>query len=356
MVNNTLTNLETRGISTGFDFLTQEAGFGILQSLVEYDESHTYGRTFVVGMLNTLLVSGLGIVLATLLGFGIGVARLSSNWLLAKLASVYIEVFRNIPLLLQIFFWYFAVLAALPHPRQSFALGESVFINLRGIFFPKLIMTPELISVLAASLCAIIFAWVLRSYSQRLRLKTGRPLPYASGVMAGVLLLIPCITWWISGATWVIEQPALKGFNFRGGITIIPELGALLLALTIYTSAFIAEVVRAGIEAVSKGQKEAAAALGLKPQKVLSLVVIPQAMRVIIPPLTNQYLNLAKNSSLATAIGYPDLVSVFAGTTLNQTGQAVEVIAMTMAVYLSISLFVSSLMNTYNRRIALVER
>lgn len=356
IINNTITNLGSRGISTGFDFLSQEAGFGILQSLVEYDESHSYGRTFVVGILNTLLVSGLGIVLATILGFVIGVARLSPNWLLSKLAATYIEIFRNIPLLLQIFFWYFAVLAALPHPRQSLAIGEAFFLNLRGLFLPKLLMEPALMKVGIAILISIALAFAFRSYNKVRRMETGNGIPDAGWITAGILLIIPTITWWISGASLNFELPVLKGFNFRGGISIIPELGALLLALTIYTAAFIAEVVRAGIEAVNKGQKEAAAALGLQPQKVLSLVVIPQAMRVIIPPLTNQYLNLAKNSSLATAIGYPDLVSVFAGTTLNQTGQAVEVIAMTMAVYLSISLSVSVFMNAYNRRMALVER
>ena len=356
VINNTITNLESRGISTGFDFLSQEAGFGILQSLVDYDESHTYGRTFLVGVLNTLLVSGLGIVLASIFGFMIGIARLSSNWLLSKLAAVYIEIFRNIPLLLQIFFWYFAVLATLPRPRQSLSIGESVFLNLRGVYLPKLVLDPAIMKVGIAMVVAIAISFAFHSYHRLRQKETGRGVSGGGWIIAGILLFIPAATWWVTGATVSFELPVLKGFNFRGGISIIPELGALLLALTIYTAAFIAEVVRAGIEAVSKGQKEAAEALGLKPQKVLSLVVIPQAMRVIIPPLTNQYLNLAKNSSLATAIGYPDLVSVFAGTTLNQTGQAVEVIAMTMAVYLSISLSVSIFMNAYNRRMALVER
>ncbi|MGB1270543.1 MAG: amino acid ABC transporter permease [Endozoicomonas sp.] len=354
--NNTMNNLEHRGISTGFGFLSQEAGFGILQSLVAYDESHSYGRTYVVGILNTLLVSVLGIALATVLGFMVGIARLSSNWLLARLATIFIETFRNIPLLLQIFFWYFAVLAALPHPRQSLALGDSIFLNLRGLFLPRPLMEggmPFLLSVLFA----IGVALMVRRLNQRQRVETGEGFSDGSWILWGGLLLgIPAVVWWLSDASLAFELPVLRGFNFRGGIAIIPELGALLLALTIYTAAFIAEVVRAGIESVNKGQKEAAASLGLKPGKVLSLVVIPQAMRVIIPPLTNQYLNLAKNSSLATAIGYPDLVNVFAGTTLNQTGQAVEVIAMTMVVYLTISLSVSLLMNLYNRRMALIER
>lgn len=356
VINNTMNNLEHRGISTGFDFLSQEAGFGIIQSLVAYDESHSYGRTFVVGILNTLLVSGLGIFFATVLGFLVGVARLSSNWLLARMASVFIETFRNIPLLLQIFFWYFAVLAALPHPRQSYALGDSIFLNLRGLFLPKPIIEQGLLPVMVSCLLAIGLAFLLRARNRQRRMVTGKGIAGAPWYMAALLIGIPALAWHFSGASLILDTPALKGFNFRGGIAIIPELGALLLALTIYTAAFIAEVVRAGIESVQQGQKEAAASLGLKPGNVLTLVVIPQAMKVIIPPLTNQYLNLAKNSSLATAIGYPDLVNVFAGTTLNQTGQAVEVIAMTMAVYLTISLSVSLLMNIYNRRVALIER
>ena len=356
VISNTMANLENRGISTGFAFLSQEAGFGIIQSLVEFDESHSYGRTFLVGVLNTLLVSVLGIILATVFGFLIGVARLSSNWLLAKLAAVYIETFRNIPLLLQILFWYFAVLAALPHPRQSYSVGEMFFLNLRGVFLPKPFFEQGGTAILVSVLVAVGVGLYLRWLSTKKRIETGEGIKHLGWKVLAVLLVIPGVVWLASGASLMFDMPALKGFNFQGGISIIPELGALLLALTIYTAAFIAEVVRAGIESVYKGQKEAAAALGLKPGKVLSLVVIPQAMRVIIPPLTNQYLNLAKNSSLATAIGYPDLVSVFAGTTLNQTGQAVEVIAMTMLVYLSISLSVSMFMNWYNTRSALIER
>ncbi len=356
VINNTMNNLEHRGISTGFDFLSQEAGFGIIQTLVEYDESHSYGRTFTVGVLNTLLVSSLGIAFATVLGFLVGIARLSANWLLARAASVFIETFRNIPLLLQIFFWYFAVLAALPHPRRSLAFGDMIFLNLRGLYLPQPVIEQGLMPVLASVVVAIVTALVVRATIRQHRLRTGQGTIAMPWLLLGVLVGMPALVWHFSGATLSVELPQLRGFNFRGGITIIPELGALLLALTIYTAAFIAEVVRAGIESVPKGQKEAAAALGLKPGKVMTLVVIPQAMKVIIPPLTNQYLNLAKNSSLATAIGYPDLVSVFAGTTLNQTGQAVEVIAMTMAVYLTISLSVSLLMNIYNRRVALIER
>ena len=355
IVHNTLANLESRGISTGFDFLGNEAGFGIIQTLVDYSETSTFGRTFLVGLLNTLLVSLLGIVLATLLGFVVGVARLSSNWLVSRLAATYIEIFRNIPLLLQIFFWYFAVLRALPRPRESLALGEAVFLNLRGLYLPRPLFEPGFGWVLASLAIAVIAALLLGAWGRRRRLNTGQGLP-SGWIGLGLILLVPGLTFLLVGAPLGWELPALRGFNFQGGITVIPELAALLLALTIYTAAFIAEIVRAGILAVPKGQTEAAAALGLKRRHVLRLVVIPQALRVIIPPLTSQYLNLLKNSSLATAIGYPDLVNVFAGTTLNQTGQAVEVIAMTMAVYLSISLTISLFMNWYNARIALMER
>ncbi|WP_062264849.1 amino acid ABC transporter permease [Endozoicomonas arenosclerae] len=356
VINNTLTNLEHRGISTGFDFLSQSAGFGIIQTLVEYDESQSFGRTFLVGLLNTLLVSFLGVIFATILGFLIGVARLSSNWLLARLASTYIEIFRNIPLLLQIFFWYFAVLGVLPSPRQSINFFDAIFLNVRGISLPWPILDSGMEIVVWAGIASLVLAMGVAGLCRNYRRTKGRPLPHIKVIIASVIIGLPLLTAWLTNAHLQWEMPVLRGFNFSGGLVILPELAALWFALSIYTAAFIAEVVRSGIESVSKGQKEAAAALGLKPRRVLSLVVIPQAMRVIIPPLTNQYLNLIKNSSLATAIGYPDLVSVFAGTTLNQTGQAVEVIAMTMAVYLTISLTVSVLMNLYNRWVSLVER
>jgi general L-amino acid transport system permease protein len=355
MVHNTLANLASRGISTGFDFLATEAGFGISQALIDYSETSTFGRTFVVGLLNTLLVSLLGIVVATLLGFVIGIARLSRNWLVSRLAGAYVEVFRNIPLLLQIFFWYFAVLRALPRPRESLALGEAVFLNLRGLYLPRPLFEPGFGWVVAALAAGALGAVLVARWARQRRLRTGRGFPTA-WVVLGLTVLPVLLTFALTGAPLGWQLPVLGGFNFRGGITVIPELSALLLALSIYTAAFIAEIVRAGILAVPKGQSEAAAALGLKPGQALRLVVIPQALRVIIPPLTSQYLNLLKNSSLATAIGYPDLVNVFAGTTLNQTGHAVEVIAMTMAVYLTISLTISLFMNWYNARTALTGR
>ncbi len=352
---NTLHNLEKRGISTGFDFLNNEAGFGILMSLIPYDETYTFGRTFLVGLLNTLLVSFLGIILATVLGFIIGVARLSNNWLIAKIATVYIETFRNIPLLLQILFWYFAMLPLLPHPRQSVNFGEAFFLNSRGLYLPAPLFESAFLWVLATLFVAIIAVVILVRWAHRRQAATGQPF-HTFWVSLAILVALPAAAFVITGMPLDWDLPELKGFNFRGGMTIIPELAALLLALSIYTAAFIAEIVRSGIQAVSHGQTEAAYSLGLRPGKTLQLVIIPQAMRVIIPQLTSQYLNLTKNSSLAAAVGYPDLVAVFAGTTLNQTGQAVEIIFMTMMVYLTISLLISLFMNWYNKKMALVER
>ncbi|TDM54588.1 amino acid ABC transporter permease [Aliivibrio fischeri] len=355
IVNNALSNLESRGIATGLGFLDQEAGFGIGLSLVEYDETYSYGRTFVVGLLNTALVSVLGIFFATVLGFTVGIARLSSNWLVSRCAAVYIETFRNIPLLLQIFFWYFAVLQALPSPRQSLSLGESVFLNVRGLFFPSPIFEAGSSLIGIAVIAAIVFILFLSKWAKNKQRLTGQQTPVLRYSLLA-LFGLPTLAYFISGMPISIEYPELKGFNFRGGISIIPELAALVVALSVYTASFIAEIVRSGINAVSHGQTEAAMALGLPRKRTLKLVVIPQAMRIIIPPLTSQYLNLTKNSSLAMAIGYPDLVSVFAGTTLNQTGQAIEIITMTMAVYLTLSLLTSFLMNIYNSKVALVER
>ncbi len=355
LFNNTLYNLEQRGISTGFGFLSGEAGFGIVQTLIDYQETDTFGRTFLVGLLNTLLVSFLGIILATIVGFIMGVARLSKNWLIAQLAMVYIETFRNIPLLLQIMFWYFIVLNKLPSPRQSLAFSESVFLNKRGLYLPSPQFEPGFWVVTLAIVVAVITVVVLARWAHARQERTGEQF-HTVYVSLGILFGLPLLVYFLAGSPMTWEIPALKGFNFTGGAVVIPELAALLLALSIYTAAFIAEAVRSGILAVSHGQTEAAYALGLRPGATLRLVIIPQALRVIIPQLTSQYLNLTKNSSLATAVGYPDLVAVFAGTTLNQTGQAVEVIAMTMAVYLVISLSISMFMNWYNKKKQLVER
>lgn len=353
---NTLTNMSSRGITTGFGFLNNTAGFGILMSLIDYDETYTYGRTFYVGLLNTLLVSFLAIVCATVIGFIIGVARLSKNWLISKMAAVYVESIRNVPLLLQIFFWNFAVIQPLlPSPKQSFALADMFFLNNRGAYLPKPHFDDRIWLVVIAIFAAIVAIVYVTKWARRRQESTGQPFhTFWAGL--GILLGLPLATYFLSGVQVTVDYPALQGFNMRGGTEVIPELLSLTLALATYTASFIAEIVRAGIQGVSYGQTEAARALGLRHAYTLRLVVIPQAMRIIIPPLTGQYLNLMKNSSLATAIGYPDLVGVFMGTTLNQTGQAVEIVGMTMAVYLAISLIISAFMNWWNKHMALVER
>jgi general L-amino acid transport system permease protein len=354
IVDNTLTNLRRQGIAAGFGFLDRTAGFEIGFSLIQYSAVSTYAQAFLVGLLNTLLVAALGIVLATILGFILGLARLSSNWLVARLGLVYIETVRNIPLLLQLLFWYFAVLQALPHPRDSLAIGGTVFLNNRGLSVPLAVLGEGAGATPIALLVALAAVAVLARWATRRREATGQPF---HTVLASVALLLglPLLAYLAFGAPVHFEYPEMGRFRLQGGLTLVPEFVALLTGLTIYTAAFIAEIVRSGIMAVSHGQIEAASALGLRPTQTLRFVVIPQALRVIIPPLTSQYLNLTKNSSLAVAIGYPDLVSI-ANTTLNQTGQAVEAISMTMAVYLTLSLAISLFMNWYNRRIALVER
>jgi general L-amino acid transport system permease protein len=354
-VTNARDNLRAARIATGLGFLDNTAGFSINQTLIPYTESDTYGRVLVVGLLNTLLVAAIGIVLATILGFVIGIARLSSNWLLQRLAGAYVELIRNLPLLFQILFWYLAVLGALPGPRQSYSLFGEVFLSNRGLFIPRPLYDEGFVWVAAAFVVGIIASIAVRIWSRRRQRATGAQFPVLWTAL-GLIVGLPLIVLVATGFPISFEAPTLRGFNFVGGIRVIPEFVALLMALVTYTAAFIAEIVRAGILAVSHGQSEAAYSLGLRPGPTLRLVVIPQALRVIIPPLTSQYLNLTKNSSLAVSIGYPDLFAVFAGTTLNQTGQAIEIIAITMAVYLAISLFTSALMNWYNARMALVER
>jgi general L-amino acid transport system permease protein len=354
-VTNARDNLRAARIATGFGFLDNTAGFSIAQTLIPYTESDTYGRVLVVGLLNTLLVAAIGIVLATILGFLVGIARLSPNWLLARLAGAYVELIRNLPLLFQILFWYLAVLGALPGPRQSISIFGGVFISNRGLFIPRPLYDDAFVWVVAAFVVGVVASIAVRVWARRRQEATGAQFPVLWTALALVIGL-PLVALIAAGFPISFETPALRGFNFVGGIRVIPEFVALLLALVTYTAAFIAEIVRAGILAVSHGQTEAAYSLGLRPGPTLRLVVIPQALRVIIPPLTSQYLNLTKNSSLAVSIGYPDLFAVFAGTTLNQTGQAIEIIAITMLVYLAISLFTSLLMNWYNARMALVER
>jgi general L-amino acid transport system permease protein len=355
IVSNTAANLRRQNIASGLGFWNTTSGFDISQSLIDYSNTSTYGRVFWVGLWNTILVAVIGIFFATILGFTMGIARLSSNWLIARLATVYVETIRNIPLLLQLFVWYFAVLKAVPPPRQSLELPGGVFLNLRGLYLPEPLPKPGFELVLAALAVGIALSVAIALWARRRQRLTGAQFP--TGLTALVLILgLPAATFVATGTPLEFAYPHLRGFNYEGGIVIQPELMALLLGLVVYTGAFIAEIVRAGIQGVPKGQKEAARAIGLSQGQMLRLVVIPQAMRIIIPPLTNNYLNLTKNSSLGVAIAYPDLVSVFAGTVLNQTGQAVEVILITMLVYLTLSLLTSMFMNWFNARMALVER
>lgn len=355
VINNMFTNIEKRGINTGFDFLSSEAGFGILQSLVAYDESDTHGKVFIVGLLNTVLVSVIGIIFASIIGLLVGIGRLSKNFMVSKLSLIYIETFRNIPILLQILFWYNVVLASLPSPRQSISFFDSIFFNNRGLYIPRPILESGFTAVIIAFIIAIASVIYLKKWSTKRHNETGEEFPLFFTSIA-ILIGAPTLVFLLSGSPASLEIAALKGFNFKGGWTLIPELLALAFALSIYTATYIAEAVRAGIEAVPNGQKEAAAALGLKDSTILKKVVLPQALRVIIPPVINQYLNLLKNSSLATAIGYPELVTVFSGTSLNQVGQAIEIILMTMAVYLTISIIISVFMNYVNSRMQIKER
>jgi general L-amino acid transport system permease protein len=353
-VANAVANLTSQRIAGGFGFLSNTAGFGISQTLIPWAESMSYGRAFVVGLLNTLLVAVVGVFFATLLGFAVGIARLSPNWVISKIAYWYVEIVRNLPLLFQILFWYLAVLATLPEPRDSLALPGGLFANKRGITMPKPLFEAGSEWILFGLVAGVILAFAIRHWAHRRQEKTGQQFPVAL-TMAGLIIGLPLLAYLAAGAPVGLDRPELGRFNLRGGMTIIPEFLALTVALVAYTAAFIAEIVRAGIQAVSHGQTEAGRSLGLSEGRILNLIVIPQALRVIVPPLTSQYLNLTKNSSLAVSIGYPDLVSV-GGTILNQTGQAVEVIALWMGCYLSISIVTSLFMNWYNRRIALTER
>jgi general L-amino acid transport system permease protein len=354
LINNTLGNLERQSISTGFGFLEKEAAFEIGESIIEYSAADSYGKALVVGFLNTLIVSFIGIVLTVILGTFIGIARLSTNWLVARLSAIYIEVFQDIPVLLQLFFWYAFFYEILPSPRQALNLLPGVYLCNRGLIFG----VPEWHAAYLHAAIAIVFAvvviFLLRKWATKRQEESGRIFP-TFRVGLAIFICFPLLAWAFSGAPTAMSVPELKGFNFRGGLTISPEFTALLLGLVLYTAAFVAEVVRAGIQSVSKGQREAAMSIGLKPGQVLNLVILPQALRVIVPPLTSQMLNLTKNSSLAVAIGYPDFVSV-AGTTINQTGQAIEGVALIMIVYLIFSLSTSAFMNWYNKKIALVER
>ncbi len=354
LVSNTLVNLEKQNIATGFGFLQKESAFEIGESLISYSAADAYGRALLVGALNTLKVSFVGIVVTVLLGAVVGVARLSANWLVSKMASLYIEVMQDIPVLLQLFFWYAIFYETLPSPRQALKPMSGLYLCNRGVIFAVPEAHPSHIYIFLAFVAACVLVYLLRRWARRRHERTGRAFPI---FRVGVALLfgLPLLTWLAFGAPLKMSTPELRGFNFRGGMTLSPEFIALLLGLVLYTAAFVAEVVRAGIQSVSKGQREAAMSIGLKPGQLLTLVILPQALRVIIPPLTSQMLNLTKNSSLAVAIGYPDFVSV-ANTTINQTGQSIEGVALIMLVYLIFSLSTSAFMNWYNKRVALVER
>ena len=350
IVANARANLQAQRITAGFGFLANTAGFDVNQNLIPYTGSDTYGRVFVVGLLNTLLVAVIGIFFATVIGFLVALGRLSPNWLLSRISGGYVELVRNLPPLFQILFWYLAVLAALPNPRQSISIFDSFFLNNRGLVIPRPVGNPGFEPFVAAALVAVVAAILLSRYSRRQLFQSGRVIkvwPYVTGLLIG----LPLLSVLIFGLPVTFEVPVLKGFNFAGGSRVIPEFVALTLALSTYTAAFIAEIVRSGIMSVHKGQMEAGSSLGLQRGSVLRLIVIPQALRVILPPLTSQFLNLTKNSSLAVAIGYPDLVSVFAGTTLSQTGQAIEIVGITMGVYLLLSLITSAIMSLYSWRI-----
>ncbi len=356
---NAQVNMENRGITFGYGFLSQESSFDVQFSLIEYDGSHSYFRAYLVGLLNTILVSVIGIIFATIIGVVVGIARLSNNYLINRTAAVYVEFFRNIPLLLQIFFWYFAALRALPLPQDTEPMFGVFFLTIKGFFVPAFVWNnlDVFIYSLIAAIISIIF---IRIYAKNKQENEGIQTPVLS-ISIGLLIILPLLSFLFGGVDASVEVPVIKqlsqsGFTYEGGIKLPPELISLALALSLYTATFIAECVRAGVQGVSKGQKEAAASIGLTPNQVLKLVVMPQALRIIIPPTTNQYLNLTKNSSLAAAIAYPDLVLVFAGTALMQTGRAIEIVSITMLTYLSLSISISIFMNWYNKKIAIKEK
>ena len=356
---NAQVNMENRGITFGYGFLSQESSFDVQFSLIEFDGSHSYFRAYLVGLLNTILVSVIGIIFATIIGVVVGIARLSNNYLINRTAAVYVEFFRNIPLLLQIFFWYFAALRALPLPQDTEPMFGVFFLTIKGFFVPAFVWN-NLDIFIYSIIAAIISIIFIRIYARKKQENEGIQTPVLS-ISIGLILILPILSFLFGGVDASVEVPVIKqlsqsGFTYEGGIKLPPELISLALALSLYTATFIAECVRAGVQGVSKGQKEAAASIGLTPNQVLKLVVMPQALRIIIPPTTNQYLNLTKNSSLAAAIAYPDLVLVFAGTALMQTGRAIEIVSITMLTYLSLSISISIFMNWYNKKIAIKEK
>lgn len=354
IIGNTVANLQKAHIASGFGFLKGRAGFDISQSLIEYSNNSTYGRALLVGFLNTLYVAALGIVVASIIGFLVGVGRLSHNWLIRKICTVYVEVFRNIPPLLVIFFWYFGVLSVLPQARESLVLPFNTYLNNRGFFFPAMVWGEGAGIIGLVLIAGIVVAFFTSRWARKRRIQTGQSFP-TLWLNLGLIIGLPLLVFFALGSPLSFDYPKVSTFSLSGGAQIKPEFMSLFLALSFYTAAFIAETVRAGVLGVNRGQSEAAEALGLRQRQTMRLIVIPQAMRIIIPPLSSQYLNLTKNSSLAIAIGYPDLVAV-GGTILNQTGQSIEVVAIWMVVYLGISLMTSGLMNWFNAKMALVER
>jgi general L-amino acid transport system permease protein len=355
IVNNTLGNLELLGVETGYGFLAEPANYDINQRLIEYDSRSSHGRAFLVGLLNTALVAITGIIMATIVGFTAGVLRLSHNWLISRLVYVYVEITRNVPLLLQILLWYGILVHSLRRPKDAYEPFSGFFLSNRGFTAPRPLFEPAMIAVVVALVVAVMGAILFTRYARRVQDQTGKIYPVFS-INFGLIIGLPLVVFLLAGVPVVLEWPELKGFNFKGGITVRPEFMALWFALSFYTGSFIAENVRAGIQAVSHGQTEAASALGLRPNWTMRLVILPQALRVIIPPLISQYLNLTKNSSLAIAIGYMDIVATIGGITLNQTGRALECMSIVLSVYLAISLGISAIMNWYNKRVALVER
>jgi len=357
---NAQVNMDNRGIDFGLRFLGEESSFDIqFTPFVEYDGTKSYATAYLVGLINTIIVASIGIFFATILGVVIGISRLSPNYLIAKMSEIYIEIFRNVPLLLQLFFWYFAALRALPLPKEAIYIFDIAYLSIKGLYVPKFVWTNFSVFLfsIVASLTVIFFVF---KYARIQQEKSGRRIP-AFFISLGILIVLPLLTFLIGGVSLTFEHPELKQlsktiYNYIGGVAIIPELMALAAALSLYTATFIAECVRAGIMGVTKGQKEAAASIGLTPGQILKLVVMPQALRIIIPPTTNQYLNLTKNSSLAAAIAYPDIVLVFAGTAMMQTGRAIEIVSITMLTYLSLSIAISVFMNWYNKKIAIKEK
>lgn len=355
IISNTLDNMAAQGIKSGFGFMSSSAGFDVLMSLIAFETTDSYARIFVVGVLNTVLVSIIGIFFSTILGFIFGIAYFSPNFLIKKISVIYVETFRNIPVILQVIFWYTAVLAALPSTRESLSLGETIFLNVRGLYFPKLIGESGSLLVYVSIVVAIIAIVWMKRWAKKRQDLTGDQFP-VFWVSLSLIFGLPFLMLVITGFPFVFEYPELKGFNFRGGVTVIPELMAMAIALSVYTGAFIAEAVRAGIQSVPHGQTEAARSIGLKESKIMSLIIVPQSMRVIAPMLNSEYQSLVKNSTIATAIGYPELFTVFAGSALNQVGQAIEMMFMTLAVYFFINMVISFVMNRFSSSTKIVTR